>query len=249
MLKSYADESSTAGLPRLTVAGYLMRDDQFKLLDWNWRAALGSMPYFHMCEGHYKSHPEVYQNLLNCLTPQSVLAAFSVSVDEQYCAKILRTKMGHQALTYWFGGPYTICVGAYMQLVGQWVERNMPDEPYVAYSFDAGHPREGEANMFTSMMSSDPFFEQTKRARRYGSHTFLDAKGQIGRVLQSADILAWHLNRYHRTGKKCPELRYLWEIPTFFVDYGRKAIEETVFEQIRVHEEYKLAKAPLPSQA
>jgi len=243
MLKSYADESSTTGFPRLTVSGYLMTADQSTALDLNWRAALGPLPYFHMCEGHHKSHPKVYRDLLNCLTPQSVRAGFSISVNEPYCAKILRATMGNQALKYWFGGPYTLCVGAYMELVGQWVERKMPDELYVAYLFDAGHPRQGEADMFTRMMSSDPFFEETKRERRYGSHTFLDAKSEIGKVLQAGDILAWHLNAYDRTNKICQELHYLWEIPTFFKDYDRKGIEETVFEQVRTHEEYKRAKA------
>lgn len=126
-----------------------------------------------------------------------------------------------------------------MQHVGQWVDRDKPDERYVAYFFDSGHAREGEANMFANMMSSDPFFEETKRRRKCGSHTFLDAKGEIGKVLQVGDILAWHLNAFHRTSKGCAELKHLLEIPTHYVDYDRKGIEEAIFRQVRTHEEYK----------
>lgn len=81
-----------------------------------------------------------------------------------------------------------------MRLVADWLKKNIPEEKCVAYFFDAGDPRAGEADMFAKMLASDKRFETQKSQCRYTSHTWLDGKSDVGRVLQASDILAWHFS-------------------------------------------------------
>ncbi len=216
LLASYSDESST-DFPILTVAGYLMTGEQFKALDLAWRAALGELPYFHMNEGHHWKHRKIYGELLKCITPESVTCGISASVDVNAFDLVTKEKRGNQSLKYWFGGAYAYCVGIYMSTVGEWVAANRPEELFVAYFMEAGHERQGEADMFLKLVASKLEYRQTKRDYRYGSHTFIDKKEDPGRVLQCADMLAWHLSDFHKNGGRySSDLQHLLKVPTHY---------------------------------
>jgi Protein of unknown function (DUF3800) len=230
-MRSYADESKRPGSPLLSLAGYVMTESQFNALSHHWRASLGRLAYFHMKEGHHTEYPEVYRSLLDCIRPEHMTAGFHVAVNEDSYNKLSSTRLQGQSLRYWFGGPYTFCLNAYMLLIGEWLAKNRPEEETVAYFFDRGHARCGEANMFLGMVASDSRFRHTKLRYRMASHTFLDGKTEIGHVLQSADILAWHFNYYLVKGNMLPEGRKITRAVTCF--YQHYLDEETISPHIR----------------
>ncbi len=205
MLKSYSDESRRPSSPFLTVAGYVMTESQFKTLDDAWRIALGGRPYFHMKEGHHKKYPKIYAALLDLITPDHMTLGFHVAVHEPYFNELTSPKLHGQTLRYWFGGAYNFCLYAYMRAVGEWLKNNIPDEKRVAYFFDAGDARAGETDMFIKMVASDKKYEAQKSQYRYTSHTWLDGKSDVGRVLQSSDILAWHFSYLLKHKEMLPE--------------------------------------------
>jgi hypothetical protein len=211
-----------------------MTEDQFEALDLHWEASLGGLSYFHMKEGHHVRYPDVYEALLDCITPAHVTAGFHIAVDEQIYNELTNVKLNGQSLRYWFGGPYTFCLNAYMLLVGEWLAKNLPEEQSVAYFFDAGHARFGEANMFLEMISSDNRFRHTKLNYRMASHTFLDSKTQIGRVLQSSDIIAWHFNYKLAHGDMLPEGKKITRaVKCFYRHYlDRAVIFDTIMKTI-----------------
>jgi hypothetical protein len=242
LLQSYADESWGPGSPYLTVAGYLMNNDQYVALDRAWAAGLGSLPYFHMREGHHLQHPSVYANLLNCITPQSVVAGFSASVDKAHFEAIARAKFGGQSLKYWFGGPYSFCILQYMNRVGGWVNQNVP-ESRVAYTFEAGHSRHGEADMFLGLYNAGSRYAEHRENHRYASYTFLNGKETTGRALQAADMLSWHINTHDRDRSVSAELRHLWQVPTHYMIFDRDGVEQAVFEHLKWYEQEKRNRA------
>jgi hypothetical protein len=182
-----------------------MTEDQFSKLDFKWSSSLGPLAYFHMSEGHHTKYPEVYETLLDCITPTYVTAGFHAAVNERIYNELTGVKINGQTLRYWFGGAYSFCVNAYMMLVGEWLTKYLPEEQNVAYFLDTGHPRFGEADMFLNMISSDENFLHTKMNYRMVSHTFVDGKTKSGQILQSADIIAWHFNYMMFHGDMLPE--------------------------------------------
>lgn len=212
LLKSYADESwNSASSPYLTIGGLLMTDRQFLELDAAWGETLGSLPYFHMREGHYYKHPKVYKRLLDCLmTRGAVLAGFASSVDKRQYDHRSRVKRNGQALTYWRGTAYSFAVRTYMNLVGIWLqEKDFSTPPYVAYFFETGHANRGDAERIICDIVTDPQYYQQKMGWHYASHRFLDGKSPIGKVLQAGDILAWLVNKQHATGVMPDEMKDL----------------------------------------
>jgi hypothetical protein len=205
MLKSYSDESQRSGNPLLSVAGWIMTEEQSRILDLQWSAALGDLPYFHMKEGHHSKFPKVYGALLDCISPEHIIAGFHVAVNEDKYNLATNKKLQGQTLRYWFGGAYTFCLSAYMALVGEWVKQNLPAEESVKYFFDTGHARFGEANMFFGMLASNKEFRHKKLHYLFSSCEFMDNKTEAGRVLQSADIIAWHFNFLLANGHMLPE--------------------------------------------
>jgi hypothetical protein len=230
MIRSYSDESQRCGSPLLSIAGYIMSEDQFLALDLRWKECLGELPYFHMKEGHHTTHPQVYAALLDCIVPEHVIAGFHVVLDEEKYRKATDVKLKGQSLRYWFGGSYSFCLSTYMALVGDWLAKNLPEEEKVAYFFDAGHARSGEANMFLGMVSSDKRFVSKKQHYRLESYTFIDGKSQVGRVLQSADIIAWHMN-YNSTNGHLFYREYLEDEPICRVVLDTLDLEERMMSK------------------
>ena len=234
MLKSYSDESRREKSPFLTVAGYVMTESQFTALNDGWRTALDGLPYFHMREGHHITHPKIYAALLELIASEHMIAGFHTALHEPYYEQLTNPKFQGQTLRYWFGGAYSFCLSAYMRLVGDWLAENMPEEKCVAYFFDAGDARAGEADMFAKMVASNKRFETQKSAYRYASHTWLDGKGAIGRVLQSSDILAWHFSYFLTHGKMLPEGKQITRaVKVFYQHYlDPKTISLTIHKTL-----------------
>ncbi len=182
-----------------------MTETQFKALNDNWKIALGGLPYFHMKEGHHKKYPKVYAALLDLITPEHMTIGFHAALHEPYFNELTNVKLHGHHLRYWFGGAYNCCLLAYMRAVGEWLKNNIPDEKRVAYFFDAGDARAGEADMFIKMIASDKTYEAQKVQYRYTSHTWLDGKSDVGRVLQASDILAWHFSYFLKHKEWLPE--------------------------------------------
>ena len=205
MLRSYSDESQRDGSPLLSVAGWIMTEQQASTLDELWQASLGELRYFHMKEAHHTKFPDVYARLLDCITTDHMLAGFHVAVNEEKYNLATNKKLHGQTLRYWFGGPYTFCMSAYMALVGDWILRNLPGTKGVDYFFDAGHSRSGEADMFFQMTASKDYLQPSKERYLLASHSFIDSKTSEGRLLQSSDILAWHFNYLLANGEMLGE--------------------------------------------
>jgi hypothetical protein len=205
VLRSYSDESKRGPSPLLSVAGWITTERQSKVLDQRWGTVLGNLPYFHMKEGHHRKYPEVYTALLDCISPEHMIAGFHVAVNEDKYNLATDKMLQGQTLRYWFGGAYTFCMSAYMALVGEWVAQNLPEQDSIEYLFDAGHARSREANMFFEMIQSNERFQFKRRHYRLASFKFVDGKTDEGQILQTADILAWHFNYLLANGQMLAE--------------------------------------------
>jgi hypothetical protein len=218
MLKLYADESVNDATSLINLSGYLMTEDQFAALDEKIQKARGDLPYFHMKEGHHKKHPQVYQKIVDLITPQAVLCGISVSFFLNEFNKLMSLKTNGQSLKYWFGGSCTFATGAMMALCSGWLNQSPHRNELVAYVFENG-PFQEDANTFWAKLSL-PRYKKRKESYHYASHTFVDGKGPLGSVLQVCDILAWNLNKMQREKKKSPELNRLFVTPTLYKHHG-----------------------------
>ncbi len=111
ILKLYADETFDDKTKLLQIAGYLMTEEQFIDLDERVRSARGCLRYFHMKEGHHVKYIAVYKQLVNLITPESVLCGFCVSLSEKTHKQVTSAKVSGQKLSYWMGKPYTYGLG------------------------------------------------------------------------------------------------------------------------------------------
>ena len=212
MLKCYADESVNPDSNLMIIAGFVMTEDQFIALDDAVRVTRGSMPYFHMREQHHTTHPDVYQNLVALIKPNSVLFSFSASIYTDEHKALTRGKLNNQPVTHWVGKPYTYALGQAMNLVSETVGASKYRDEMIAYVFENGHANEGDANDFWGKLSQ-PSQRRLKAYYRYASHTFVDGKGPLGSVLQMCDILAWNKTKLHRDQSSNQELDRMLDVP------------------------------------
>jgi hypothetical protein len=179
ILRLYADESGDDESGIVRVAGYLMTERQWKSLDRKIGKALGPLEWFHMKDGDPKKHPRIYKKLLRVITPKSVLAGFSVSVNKNEYDAMLSERSGKQPLKYWIGSSYAFLVQAAMSLCGIWCrEQNLTDQ-WISYFFEAGHPSQGDADAFVKLFDKKQYKKHAVEAR-YASHTFLPKAGPLG---------------------------------------------------------------------
>ena len=197
----YGDESSDSDSGRLIVAAYLITSGQFSRLVPAWIEGLQDLPYFHFSEGHHTSHPDVYRSLISLITPEYFTVGFSASVFEHEYKSVTSVKLKNQTLAYWFGSSYTYCLWSVINQANSWLDSTNPNERDVAYVFDAGHARQGQAGMFFDQILTDPLRTTLKHRLRFYSNTFTDGKRREAGPLQAADMLAANLTNYHRTGK------------------------------------------------
>jgi hypothetical protein len=227
MLKLYADESFDDKTSLLHVAGYLMTETQFIALDSAVRDARGDLPYFHMKDNHEVEHPEVYRAMVDTIKPGAVVKGFAVSVYEGEYKEITSEKVNGHRLSYWFGGPYAFALNRLMGMCGEWITEKLQGESHIAYVFEAGHPRQGEADFFFRQLNS-PSQEEQRRLLRYASHTFVNGKGPLGSVLQPCDILASNLTKLSRTKQESDALKKLWKVETVHGHWDKPAIARAV---------------------
>lgn len=229
----YADESYEDTCGHVTVAGYLIASKPLALLTDAWATALGPLDYFHMKEGHHYKHPDVYERLLKLMTCDHLTAGFAASVVQAEYATVMDQKLKGQPMRYWFGGAYSFCVQAIAGLANKWLDENNPGERDVAYVFEAGHARQGEASMFLEKLNSDPAFSARKRQLRYFSHTFMDGKRREAGALHAADILAWNITDGRRRNSFSEAGRRLVEsVPVLTIHYPESGIRDTLQAQL-----------------
>lgn len=226
MLKLYADESVNDATILWNLSAYLMTEAQSASLDERIQEARGELSYFHMKERHHRTHPDIYQKLVNLVTPHAVLCGFSVSFFLSEFNKLTSVKKDNQSLKYWFGGPCTYAIGAIMALCAGWLNESPHRDESVAY-ISEGSPLQGDPDMFWSKLSL-PRYGDRKEAYHYASHAFVDGKGPHGSVMQLCDILAWNLNKMQRDGSKSPELNRLFLTPTIYKHHGPAEIAESL---------------------
>jgi hypothetical protein len=229
----YADESGDDASGRLTVAGYLIGSKALERLTEAWADTLGPLEHFHMKEGHHYKHPEIFEQLLNLISHDHMVVGFDASVMQPEYLDVMNQKLHGQPLKYWFGGPYSFCVGAIADLANKWLNANNPNERDVAYIFEAGYEKQGEADVHLQQINTDPQLTHRKRELRYYSHTFRDGKRKDAGALQAADMLAWHITDGYRNGAfNEAGKRIIDSVPIYAVHYSRKAIEESVRSQL-----------------
>jgi hypothetical protein len=129
----FADESFRDDSGTFLVAGYLIGSKALGNITGTWATALGPLNYFHMSEQHHQSHPEIYRALLALMTPDRFPVGFVASVNQSEYKKVMDQQFRGQPMKYWFGGPYSFCVGAIAQLANKWLDANSPNEKDVAY--------------------------------------------------------------------------------------------------------------------
>ena len=233
MYSLYADESSTDAAGLLTIAGYLIGSKALVSLTEAWATALGPLEYFHMSEGHYRAHPDIYHALLGLMTSDHLVVGFAASVNQTEYKRVMGQKLHGRPLRYWFGGSYSFCVTAIAYLANKWLDANNPEEQDLAYVFEAGHASQGEADTFLHMINRDRWLADQRRILRYFSHTFMDGKRKESGALQAADILAWHITTAIRDAKPREECRILSEsVQLWGVHYPESAIRENVHRQL-----------------
>jgi len=231
MYSLFADETTCAEKDLIIVAGYLIGSRRLNALTEKWAAVLdeAQLRYFHMREGHHTSYPKAYAALIALVNHEHVTAGFCASVKATEYDSICQEKVQGQSLKYWMGGSYSFCVGAIAQLANQWLDANNPGERDMAYVFDAGNPRQHEADMFLRMIASDALLVAKKCQLRYYSHSFVDSKRREQGALQAADILAANLSARQRLQKWTPEGGKLIDaVKVYSVHYGASGLRQTV---------------------
>lgn len=239
MYSLYSDESYIDQRGNFVVAGYLIGSKRLPGFVEAWGEALGPLEYFHMSEGHHKKYPEVYLRLLRLLSTDHLMAGFCASVKQDEYKRVMREPFHGHTLKYWFGGHYSFCVTAIADIANRWMNCNSPGERDMAYVFEAGHDRQGEADCALQKIAADPLLATWKKKVRYFSHSFADGKRREAAALQAADILAWHIVQ-SAAGNRPPEdvRQMILEVPTFSVHYTEARLRENIRDQIRFTQFY-----------
>lgn len=196
MLQAYFDESGTQGdSPALLVAGYLFEPQRCLALETDWSIALkeAGVSIFHAtdCAGGWgefkdmdrKGRDELYLKLLN-LIRRDATVGMVVQVKEADFRQAVPAGWEKR-----FGGAYAACATLCLQAVGRWCRDNSRDDR-VAYFLESGHQCAGEAFHFMEFIAQFPVMRDLYR---WHSHTFVSKKSTV--PLQTADILAWELNK------------------------------------------------------
>jgi hypothetical protein len=89
-----------------------------------------------------------------------------------------------------FGHAYPLCCHLCMTSVGKFL-RAFGSADRVAYVFESGHPREGEARTFMRQVVLNA---DVKESYRYGRDVFLPKSDAV--PLQAADLLAWEWAKF-----------------------------------------------------
>lgn len=248
----FCDETYRNETDQVLVAGYLIGCTALKkFLDaWSQTLKEGGLSYFHMKEGHHKSHPKTYASLANLISHDFIAEGFCASVvtreyDSVCSIKVPNHRGKPQKLSSFFGGPYTFCTGAIVDLANRWLDYQHKNERDVAYVFDAGDPRQGEAGDFFNMLLTDKLLSVRKRDLRFYSYAFVDGKRLDGGALQAADMLAWNFS-LREAGGDIGKIgsQILNSVELKAVHFGEAAIKETMIGQVRFcSEEYALLRS------
>ncbi|HEY6770101.1 MAG TPA: DUF3800 domain-containing protein [Candidatus Sulfotelmatobacter sp.] len=191
MVEAYFDESGThAGSPVLCVGGFVIETPAARELDKTWLALLGKyhLPYFHMtdCAGGHAPFDRLGKQ--GCIDVETE----AIHLIREYMTGGMMVSMYPSDFEEYvphhpqLGTAYSVCVHGCLAGVQHWANRRNYQGD-IAYCFESGHASQSEANAIMKQIFAQP----SLRARqRYYSHTFADKKNV--RLLQAADIIAWH---------------------------------------------------------
>jgi hypothetical protein len=127
----------------------------------------------------------------------------------------------------------------YMRRTGELLDEQDVNEPSVAYHFEDGHERCGEANDFLNMISRDTFFYPLGLRARYLRHAFLNGKNEEGALCQARDILAWLVNQEQAAGVRSPEFQQILEQVDVHYSYSdAEHIDQTIEANRYLGQEY-----------
>ncbi len=228
MLKFFADESRDPETSLFLASGLLMTEPQAIGLDAAIGTVLGSLPYFHMREGHAKQYPDVYENLKKLILKGRVMFAVSGSILESEHKAILSHKLNGQKLSTWMGKPYTYLMGHTMRTASTAADLlHLGKSVKIDYIFEAGHANQGDAEFFWSQLASGRF-PDTAAYYRYGSHRFVNGKGCEGRILQLCDLFCWHVRKNLLAGEPLAVLGNEFRVPILTVHHEPEHILASV---------------------
>lgn len=197
MHQVYFDESGTHdGSPMMVMAGYLFRTDQARKFSRDWTKELKklNLEYAHMTDcalgyGQY-ANMSVGQRidseikLIEHIKKRSILG-ISAAVPEWGYEQVMSTTGG------WHQSAYTFMLMLCVCKISEYMREHQPKSS-VAYFFESGHAKAGEANRFMNLIPSigGPVMDY----HRYAGHAFVDKRRAL--PLQAADMLAWQHRHY-----------------------------------------------------
>jgi hypothetical protein len=232
MLKFYGDESMDEQGKVMNVSGFIMEESGFAFLDEAVQVVRGDLPYFHMCEGHHLSHPEVYARMCKLICRDFIKVGISASLPLNEHKAITDHQLDGQSLRYWTGTTYTYLLSLTMAVCNEWLNKTEPSSGYIAYVFEGGHQNAGDASYFFNQLQKWPL-KTTRNSYRYASHTFIDGKGPLGSVLQLADIFAWHMNKEATGESSLEDVGKMFRIPIYTKEHGEQEIIESMISAKR----------------
>ena len=197
MIEAYFDESGIGKQePLMCVAGYIFSAAKATRFSRKWSKALKGfgIEYFRMSEcaarqkqfkGRTREECDEVAFALADLTNACAIHGVVVSASQSEFAK--------RAPSWWEegkGGTYTACLHQCINLVSTWADNDRYNGR-IAYFFEEGCEYEKEARR---VLMNTMAIERNRAVSRYGGHAFLP-KGEMGRPLDAADLLAWQVRR------------------------------------------------------
>jgi hypothetical protein len=186
----YLDESYSEGERILAIGGYLVRVDNAKLMDAEWRAVLAeyNLPYFHMADAHGdgKKGSGVFSHLNNDQCDQVVRKMIAI-IKKYVTVGFAGLTNPQKEITR--GGVvdmYTACLAETVDSLGAWMHHDPTGK--VAFFFEAGHPNGLRAHKFID----EHYARGTWPA--FAGIAFKN-KAELP-LLQSADLLVWQATKF-----------------------------------------------------
>lgn len=234
MFELYLDETGTnTDAPVMAVSGYLFRKGARSKLEKQWDKILddAGIGVFHMHEHKVpdglkllpgetdtkrkKRHDRMMRSLIRALV-QRATAEVSVSLyrHDRFDRMVPNGFRGK------FGGPYTMMIMHCLSWTVKWAVENS-FHGKIAYFFESGHKEQAFVDHIMRVVESD---QSLVGVLRYHSRSCFRAKDS-SRALQSADLLAWEIQKFERL-----ELGH--EVPRINPRQSLRALIETKTERL-----------------
>jgi hypothetical protein len=195
LIEAYIDESGTGDSdPVYCLAGYLLRPGHHVEMSRKWKRELDryELNYFHMTDCANFQHCEPYKTLgrAKCTT----LATSLIGIIKQHCLQGFAVCFSPRFYTPYKDqniqsqNPYAYSV-TIVQYEVQRLIKQIGHKGSVNYIFEAGHSNQKQARLVLDKLHDDAKKEEFVFGSSFQNK--LEAP-----LLQSADILAWHCQKY-----------------------------------------------------